>query len=231
MSTKIYNAFRMKRSNDLRPFLDKLKSIATDVISKDPNLLRIIHRCTIIDASNALKIYREETNKYNQAKEVLAEAEKGEFSFWTNCWMLHFLKRAKIDTGQHPANVLFNISIWNDRRYYYVKFYVNMGVGTIIYSEILNKCPELEDYHYQDQSDPPEDIPYRSYKNRIKKWDQIMGPRGNYRDMLEFTVFDENDFMDLLEKNYYTGEKDLYKHLAYKFDDKFILAHKQVKTE
>lgn len=76
----------------------------------------------------------------------------------------------------------------------------------------------LEDYHYQDQTDPPEGIRYQDFKKRGKKWDKLLDYRNAYAHLPQFVILDEYCIRRLFQKHWFTGEKDLYKDFAYKFD-------------
>jgi hypothetical protein len=223
MSTKIYDAFRVKKSVDLRELLDRMKSIARDTIAQDEDSLYLIHALSGVKALQELK-----KGKNLTAEQAVKEMEEGTFAFSSLRWIEECMQRADIDPMQNLMNVNLNMSIWFDRRYWYIKFFVNwMGCTQQMMNNIEDKCPELEDYHYQNQSDPPEGIPYHVFKKRDKKWEELTKPNSNYRNMMQFTVFDHNDFAELVRKYWWKGEKDLYKHLAYKFDKKIDLTAKE----
>lgn len=44
-----------------------------------------------------------------------------------------------------------------------------------LYSKLWESFPGVEDYHYQDQTDPPEDIPYADFQERGKNWEEVLG--------------------------------------------------------
>jgi len=58
--------------------------------------------------------------------------------------------------------------------YTYIKLFGHQG--TLNYLEKkFEKIKYIEDYHYQNQTEPPEDIPQKEFNKRGKKWDKITG--------------------------------------------------------
>jgi len=57
--------------------------------------------------------------------------------------------------------------VYFHKRRIYVQFFSNVH---------FTLDERFEDYHFQNQTDPPDDIPYRKYNARGKIWDAILEP-------------------------------------------------------
>lgn len=215
MSTKIFDAYRIKKSTDILNLLVKGKEIAATIIANSADLLHLIHANTTITALDAIKNNPED----RRAKRVVELNEINDIDLW---WIETQLEKAEKDPQYNPLDIYISCSIFYDRKYWYIKFYPNSKIQI----QIVNKLVEefgLEDYHYQNQTDPPENVPYKTYEARANKWDQLIGTDGTYRNGFQFTLFDAREFTNLVSRYYYQGKKtkeELYSHLAYKFDKK-----------
>lgn len=203
MSTKIFYAYRVPKSQDILSFLNEMTDYHTDRIANDGKLLELIHKLALSDARG-----RDDFS----AKTALDSNEKGQlFEFYVKGW----LEENKNKNRYECIDVDFEVSVFYDNDYWYLKFFPNMGAE---YDTIKHFEGRMEDYHYQNSSDPPEDIPYEEYVARDEKWDELLKySGGNYSKGLLYNIFTSDYFLDLLTKYHYTGEKNLYKHLAYEF--------------
>jgi hypothetical protein len=113
--------------------------------------------------------------------------------------------------GQTLQNVLYQLTsgdITNDEKDFIEKF-------------------EVEDYHYQNQTDPPENVPTRLYNKRERDWDKAMPSGVPNRD--GFVVFFSWDDDFLLSRSLYRPQL-IRKHrndaeeIIYDFE-KYIEAH------
>jgi hypothetical protein len=219
MSTKIYDAYRIPKSVDILKVMDKIKKMSTTHVQNNSNLLKLIHSYSYANALDVIKLNPKDSVEYNKAKWFLNSMDKGGVCEY---WIEDVLKRKSEKASKSILDVKFECSVFYDKRYWYIKFFPNSSWMYKVLTEVEVEIPQLEDYHYQNQSDPPDNIPYHQYEKRDEKWDELLGVDGNYRCGFTYTLFDEYEFRKLLTVNYYTGEKDLYKHLAYKFDLKFF---------
>lgn len=213
MSTKIFDAYRIKKSTNILSILVKGKEIASTIIGNDKDFLYRIHALSTLAAIQAA----EKNPDDRQAKRVLELNEKNGVDIW---WIEEQLIKAEKSLQYNPLDVYTSCSIFYDRKYWYVKFYPNSKIQYNIVDTIV-KDFGLEDYHYQNQTDPPEDISYPAFERRAKKWDQLLAPDDNFRNGFQFTLFDAKEFGKLISRNYYQGKKtneELYSHLAYKFN-------------
>lgn len=215
MSTKIYDAYRIKKSTDILSVLTKGKEIAKNIIANDWKLLYQIHALSMVEASRTI----EKDPEDHLAQRALKMNEDNNIDNW---WLEKVMEKAEKDLSYNFLDVYTTCSIFYDRKYWYIKFYPNYEFQY----EMINKIVEesnLEDYHYQNQSDPPDGISYAKFNRRAKKWDKLLAPDDNFRNGFQFTLFDAKEFSKLMSKNYYQGKKtneELYEHLVYKFDKK-----------
>lgn len=215
MSTKIYDAYRVPKNIDILGLLRQAKSLVIDKVSGDKGFL---HMCHILSVSEAISVSENKSGteyEVARAERVVESGKKGEFDA---DWFYHFLSKDSINPSRSLVECKFECSVFYDDDYWYLKFFTNIGWQWSVMTEIEKEL-NLEDFSYQNKSDPPEDIPYDIYKARDDKWDELTkSSGGNYREGFSFTLFDAFEFKKLVTKNYYTG-KELYSHLAYKFDD------------
>jgi len=222
MSTKIYDAYRLPKSIDILKELEKIKEFSKESVASNEVLLRMVHLYSYLQAISYSQL--EETKikdvdvTINKAKYFLKNSEDGDLDVY---WISDVLTSLKSSVSRGMFDLNFNCSVFYDNDYWYVKFFVNDGWQQRVLSRMETELPDFEDFHYQNQSDSPENIPYDEFKQRDTKWDELLGKSGTYRNGFQYTIFDESDLTELMRKNYYTGEKDLYKHLAYKFDKNF----------
>lgn len=212
MSTKIYDAFRVKKSTDILELLFDIRSIYIQSFSDSKSAIEMIH-ISVIEMMVEKKM----------DEKLIHNHLKGDIDLWS---IVRFIKEAELDPCRfNPLSVECSCSIFYDRRYWYLKFFNNTGWQAEALNQSINKY-NLEDFHYQNQSDPPEDIPYRQYEARDKKWNSLLrNSGGTYRSGFIYILFDSHEFQQLVSKNYYRGLKtneELYSHLAYKFPDKSI---------
>lgn len=211
MSTKIFYAYRIPKQVDVLKKLKTLKEMATEQIANNRILLGLIHVHVLDDAKRE---YEKDPSNH-MAKYALEDNEKGIFD---DFWAERVLEKAQRSLIKSHIDIYFECSIFYDNDFWYIKFFPNNK----IYENLLGKLENLgfEDYHYQNQTDPPEDIPFEEYEKRGEIWDALLDSAdGNYRDGFLYTIFDACEFKKLISRNYYTGNP-LYEHLAYDFGNK-----------
>jgi hypothetical protein len=83
-------------------------------------------------------------------------------------FVLNHIERASVLREKSIFDIDCGITLWLDRRYaYIIPQPPNCTVDTI-------KFPEwVEDFHYQNQVDRPEEISEREWKARERKWDEL----------------------------------------------------------
>lgn len=215
MSTKIYDAYRVKKDVNLRDLLTRMRKIAEDTMASDEDTLRMIHAYSVAVASDIVKYNRRD---FRRAVEIISNNKDNKFTYDLIRWIERCLKEADEDMNQNLLSISLKSSIWFDDDYWYIKFFVNWGTPTAMVRNIEAGCNELEDFHYQNQCDVPEHIPEEEYHARSVKWDELLSKDDDFTDMFEFTIFDPSRFVKLVTRYYWRGEQDVHKHLAYKFD-------------
>lgn len=212
MSTKIYNAYRINKEIDILKLLKKAKNIATEYISNDEQYLRIIHTTTMFKIAEEIKKNPKSKNYYSYTIDANKRNELDDII------LIQILEKNTLSHDKLSFSTKLDCSVFYDSDYWYIKFFPNENIQYKII-DIIEKELSLEDYHYQNQTDIPENIDPEEYEKRGEKWDELTEESdGNYMDGFVYEIFGPNQFGKLLRKNYYTGDKDLYKHLAYKFD-------------
>ena len=213
MSTKIYNAVRISKKLDIKTIIDKMRQIAEEVVANDYNFLYMIHAIT-----SAMAHDEKDANKI--AASVYEDVMKNDFNFTTLTWMIDKVKKAELSLSINDLDCSMIGVVGYDEDYWYIKFFCNSGIARKIYNEI-EKIEGVEDFHYQNQTDPPDDISYEDFEKRSKKWDELI-PNDKFNSLpFEVNIFDYDKLERLIRKYYWTGEKDVYKHLAYKFDKNY----------
>ena len=218
MSTKIYDAYRLPKAENILEKLYQLKQFAYKEVSENQILLHVIHALTTAQAAEKLK--KDPDNPFLQS--VVRDDAAGKIDIF---WIEECLEEAGKSVEKDLIDVKLSCSVFYDETYWYIKFFVNSRWQ----SKVLKEAERIgfEDYHYQDQTDPPEDLPKEEFKARGVKWDELTkSSGGNYRNGFQYDIFDAYEFRRLVSKNYYTGEP-LYDHLAYKFDEVMLAANKK----
>jgi len=208
MSTKIFNAYRINKEVDILKILKNIREKFTEEVSKNGDYLKIIH--TTIMYNLAKKIKNDPNNKFY--KSIVDDNKKGKFDILT-CMDILYMNQYSYDKINYSTK--FECSIFYDEDYWYVKFYPNENIQY----NFLKKIEEFgfEDYHYQNQTDIPENISDEEYEKRGEKWNNLLNDDYDFTDGFNYEIFGPDFFKKLLTKKYYTG-KDIYEHLDYKFD-------------
>jgi hypothetical protein len=160
MSTKIWVARRFPVSK-INDFIDFCNETFTQ---------RVVEHVT--KYMNALKPDYEPLRKRIEAHKKFCSKENEECPEWhmRNCRFKAYMAGA-VEAGKSMQRTLIfdiecGINLWVYKRKAYV----------IPWGEFHSRVewPEwAEDYHYQNQTDPPEDIPYAQFRKRGKVWDKV----------------------------------------------------------
>lgn len=194
MSTKIWTAWRVPKTR-LNEALDTLHDHYWKQIVKHFGLL--------IDAVDVVKLKEkypklDETNKKSLAWYAGWEVTDTLTKINTECKAKHTPLPSNFD-------MCVSFNIWLHGKYAYIIPYAPYG-WTESFDRRLPKW--FEDFHYQNQTDRPDDITAREWSNRARVWNNIC--LGDYRERtdwnarrLTYTVY-ENDtgFMTALTMSY-----------------------------
>jgi hypothetical protein len=203
MSTKIYNAYRINKNHDLKDLLKQMREIACEEVAKDAMFLKAVwRRCVAIinqqpESATWKDDFKQEYGIY-QFEKVFFES--------------------RLDNDERIADGSVVPAIWFDSNWWYLKFFSNSLVARNIEKRIAAlSC--VEDYHYQNQTDAPDSISEKDFAKRGRKWDTLLDEDDSFSSFMTLPVFTHHQFTKLVQKQWYTGTKDLYSHLAYQFDD------------
>jgi hypothetical protein len=209
MSTKIYDAFRVLKEKDIKGLITEMRSIASDTVANSADYLYQIHAIASADAAK----------KKDADKAAMAAYEdviKNHFGIFIEMWMLNMVKKAETSIEKDILDCSLKAVCTFDDEFWYIKFFSNSGISRKILNNILEKL-ELEDFHYQNQSDPPEEISQEEYDKRGEKWDQLLPDYLAFNSFpFEINIFDSNRLERLIFDFNYNK-----KELAYKFDKKY----------
>lgn len=171
MSTKIYNGYRFTGE----PSLLDIQRIAHDIRERVKPVARKEYYTTFIN--------------------LMVEAfDRNQFGFYEHSH--YFIKERSNDLYWGVENYIkkrIQIMEMKQQRDYAVdfgfKFMVmplkdSPKVLLLLYTEreklrdVFEDTPEIEDYHYQNQTDPPEDVLEADWDQRRKDWDNALGGDG-----------------------------------------------------
>lgn len=118
MSTKIYDAYRIKKDVDILSILKEIRNITIDNISNNYDLLKSIHISTLYAARKEV-----EKNPDNiMAKYCLEKHKKNDIDVF---WIEVCLEKYKTSIQREPCDIFFNCTILYDDDYWYIKFFPN----------------------------------------------------------------------------------------------------------
>lgn len=214
MSTKIYDAYRVKKSDvdDIFELLYEFKQTAIEYVRTNEKLLKAAHVGAFFYHSREVqddqKALEKVVKRFNKDGAYIDFEIKQYLEYSENLTTRSYLS----------CDVQVKICLFSDEDYWYMKFFINDGHMTPLLKVLEEKFSVLEDYHYQNQTDSPKDVPYEEFSKRGSKWDELL-ERGDstFRESLQYDAFDAYEFIKLMRRHFFTGEEKLFKHLAYKF--------------
>lgn len=163
MSTKIWEAYRLKKDVNLWEFLRDVR-------------LKAEKRVKVFLAEWIMNVIEESYNSTSETKtklnEVLGYVPSSE-AFDTckaaQYWWIRYRAEKFRDPCISGHNFDVSISIREcDGRFYIIP---HDCIGSL---KFLRRDKRLEDFHYQDQSDRPERISNREWENRRRIWNKIL---------------------------------------------------------
>jgi hypothetical protein len=210
MSTKIYDAFRISKKNDIGDIITNMRLIATNIIANSVNYLQTLHSMAIVQAIKnkdvdmfAMKAYEEITNN--------------ELSTFFEIWMLDLVKKSELSNERNMLDCSLKAVCTFDDKYWYIKFFCNSEISRQMLNAIVLKHNELEDYHYQNQVDPPDNVTEVEYNKRGDKWNELLPNCSPFNIFpFEITIFNHSSFDRLI----FDFNSNKIK-MAYKFDKKY----------
>lgn len=214
MSTKIFEAYRIKKSevDNIIDLVNQWREDCTEFMKGYEEVHKQIHTGCF---------YWMTFNHDGEELEKKIDKFNEDPVFWE---IQRYLRESEnsLTNDLVYTSVRLRVSIFMDNDYWYFKFFPNDRWSYKFLSMLEAGYPELEDFHYQNQTDPPEDIPEDEYRARDEKWEELCRGTNDYTTGLMFDIMDSTQFNRLLTKHYYTGEKDLYKHLPYDYSKPLV---------
>lgn len=193
MSTKIWRAYRLKKSRDLWPFVAETRRLGTErVRAKLTEIFLEFMDGVDVDSTLYKKAIEESSGKDRVARASIVNK---------------ILTRGyRISSGSFQRSYFdFNVSI--GIREYKGKFYLIPYCDNALHKtlDFLDGDPRLEDYHYQNQTDKPDHIQMQDWRVRGRVWDQIFKDWDSCLtlDICHFDMYSRiNPYMDVLDSLY-----------------------------
>lgn len=179
MSTKIYEAYRVKRNADIWPLLHDLgergreeakkvlRAIYTAMLAQDEMRQLVVDMCKL-ETSEKVTPYYCGAYIRQQWGAQLSRAEKNDFDLEVSLNIFHSGKRFYIIP--YPGSGLFGRCL-----------------------EFLKEEPRLEDFAYWNNSDRPDHISARAWGQRARIWDRICK---NWQDKVNLSICSYDAFHD-----------------------------------
>lgn len=164
MSTKLYNGIRFK-SRNMGDILQQLISIRKDAVKIANELLTIEEIKSFIILNNLIG-----ADCHKIYKALVTDLN-------SDCRTLLSI------------NFNFTISLIPEKNGYVYGYY--FADHQKEYFEMIK--PFVEDYHYQNQCDKPDNISNREWNNRRKKWDKLLGYDSFTQRAFSFVVVNTSD--------------------------------------
>jgi len=165
MSTKIWRAYRLKKSRDLWPFVAETKRLGVERVKAD---LMAYFLDFMGDVDQNHPLYKKAFEDA-QGRDALARA---------TVVNKIFTRGYRISNGTNLRSLFdFNVSITfreYKKRVYLIPYCDGPLRKTL---DFLNEDPRLEDYHYQNQTDKPDHISMAAWRGRGKVWGKMLGEK------------------------------------------------------
>ena len=192
MSTKIYNAYRVKPGYKIEDIIYdwqiRGRQNAESILSAF-----IIKLCGIVDKTS--KKYKQELKRMKDYKyeDDLAD----EFArLKTIIAMVRQKYNEQLTSMErNPFNFDTSISFRFHKRRIYVQTYCDWTMKEAL--DFVNKDRRVEDFHFQNSTDKPNHISEKEWKQRERIWDKIYSNEGRLRS-LGLDIVSKNELFFLL---------------------------------
>jgi hypothetical protein len=174
MSTKIYNAFLLSDTSQLWELLRVIRTRGEKSAQERLDYLADGISSSISDSSEAYKQAREQFP-------ALSDWAIRESITWKQ--LDDGYKAATVSFYRSPYNFDLNVSVREHQGNLYLIAHEGMGMRNTIVP-ILQSIPELREYHYQNSTDRPEEIPEDNWEERAQAWNQMATPYDHWWDYL-----------------------------------------------
>jgi hypothetical protein len=165
MSTKIYNAFKVKDPSTVWNLIWKVRDLA------EANAIQALK-------NHYLKLVREmDPDKEDYQKERERDQERDEVFFRLGR-AREIVRNGYRDNVRRPEREEYSLDVTLaiypfDGEYYLRTFWEGISVLGEVF-DFVAKMPELEDFHYQNQTDPPEEVSSEDWEKRERVWNAII---------------------------------------------------------
>lgn len=156
MSTKIYTGIKFK-TKDPSELLKQLRSL------KDPGL-DIASTKIITTASVVMSCSMDQLKQIR----LLRKNPKDKSSIYFDIYHAWIKYHDRFAIERYIPSVFFNVVI-----FFYEGDIYGIWYGSHHYKHLIMSI--AEDFHYQNQTDAPENIPYEEFEARGKIWDKLIG--------------------------------------------------------
>lgn len=194
MSWKLHTAYRLRRGFDpwetFRELRIKGEAACRDVLRKSTAafLERNAERCSE-DVKLIRRKWLDKDATFDLKRTTAMDVSAAQY-------------REFRDAQARRANMPWGMDVSLVIHHYKGRFYLRPISNGIMYRVLafLDRHPALEDFHYQNQSDPPRNIPTRQYKARGRVWKAIAAESGVanekslWHDALVLEILTPNNF-------------------------------------
>lgn len=164
MSTKIWVAYKLKDPNNLWQFImdvreKAIKNVEEKLVEFEAKLIPDINENSE-EYNKLLELYKDQTNPTEKARQMMVEK-----------MMSTEYRKSASSTYREIFDFDVYITFYElDGQIYLIPRADMLMRGAL---DFLDDHDQLEDFHYQNQTDPPEDIPEEEYEARGKIWNKI----------------------------------------------------------
>ena len=184
MSTKIWVAYRLKKSADLWPFVHDVRLKATAVLKRE---LEAVYAQVMGGVDQTSEPYLKALEDYrgDAWRAQLYIAEK-------------FVRDAYKVSDTSPERNYFDFDVSIGIRQFEKKLYIipycDMRMKKVL--DFLRRDRRLEDYHYQNQTDKPKRISNKAWEERARVWNG-MDAADQWQDVLVLDICRYNMFYQI----------------------------------
>jgi hypothetical protein len=166
MSTKVYTAYRLKKSSDLWSFVRSANATAMKNVQER---IREIH-------SDLMKTAPSESVDFGDLVERYQDEGKARSRIASDALLKGYGEQL---SSSHRNDFDFNVSIaiWEHKKGLYIRPFCDMRMRDVL--DFLKRDRRLQDFSFWDNTDRPKRITEKQWKARGRVWDAIDEDRTN----------------------------------------------------
>lgn len=200
MSTKIYTGFRLDCSIDQAvPLLQECREAMEPKVKS----LFVEAQCNAITElatrlgfdGDSMQIVRE-----SMYPEIISRRDRKNLDrclerplYWANCFVHCWAKQNEFTIFRTEMNVQYHFDL-NLCLYPYEGKTYGVAFGADHLIEMFLHLPQVNDFHYQNQTDQPENISDEEWAERGRIWDEILGAGTFAENGLQYKLFGTDCF-------------------------------------